>query len=337
MDPPPVTRRTTLHKDWAERAERWAGIRSETLEINGVAVHVLRADGPEEAADGQLPQLLVHGLGGSATNWIEVMRGLAKHGPVVAPDLPGFGRTRPPHPRAARVGANAAFLEALLRTLGWDRAVVHGNSMGGMLAMMLTARAPERVAGLVLTAPALPAPRSRMREIDRKTLLRFVPFAIPRFGRVVLRQMWNRMTPEQQWNDTVDFVYGDPSHLTPELREVGLANLVYGRQTDWRLPSFVAAAESLVAEIVRARRLISAIDGADVPTMVVWGEQDQLVGRPVIEHLVERRPEWHLHEFPGIGHVPQVEDPSEYVAVTMSFLAEEAEHLAGDVGAQPAA
>jgi pimeloyl-ACP methyl ester carboxylesterase len=316
-----------VHQDWGERAERWAGIRSETLEINGVAVHVLRADGPAGAGPQALPQLLVHGLGGSATNWIEAMSGLAQHGPVVAPDLPGFGRTRPPHPRAARVGANAAFLEALLRTLGWDRAVVHGNSMGGMLATMLTARAPDRVAGLVLTAPALPGPRSRMNEIDRKTLLRFVPFAIPRFGRVVLRQMWNRMTPEQQWNDTVDFVYGDPSHLTPELREVGLANLVYGRQTDWRLPSFVSAAESLVVELVGGRRLIRAIDAADVPTLIVWGEQDQLVGRAVIEHLVERRPDWHLHEFPDIGHVPQVEDPTEYVRVVTGFLEEEAEQL----------
>jgi pimeloyl-ACP methyl ester carboxylesterase len=308
-----------VHQDWGERAERWQGIRSETLEINGVAVHVLRAEGPDEG----IPQLLVHGLGGSSTNWIEVMHGLAAQGPVIAPDLPGFGRTRPPRVRAARVGANAAFLEALLRHLGWDRAVVHGNSMGGMLATMLTARAPDRVAGLVLTAPALPGPRARLHEIDRKTLLRFVPFAIPRFGRVVLRQMWNRMTPEQQWNDTVDFVYGDPSHLTPELREVGLANLVYGRQTDWRLPSFVAAAESLVAALVRSRSLLRAIDEADVPTMVVWGEQDQLVGRPVIEHLVERRPDWHLHEFPDIGHVPQVEAPGEYVEVTRAFLTEE--------------
>jgi pimeloyl-ACP methyl ester carboxylesterase len=315
-----------VHEDWGDVTGRWAGVRSETLEIRGVAVHVLRADGPDDGGDG-LPQLLVHGLGGSATNWIEVMPALAKLGPVVAPDLPGFGRTRPPHPRAARVTANAGFLRALLRTLEWDRAVVHGNSMGGMLAMMLTARAPEKVAGLVLTAPALPAPRSRMREIDRKTLLRFAPFAVPRLGRVVLRQLWNRMTPEQQWNDTVDFVYGDPAHLTPELREVGLANLRYGRETDWRLPSFVSAAESLVVELVTGRRLIRAIDEADVPGLVVWGEQDQLVGRAVIEHLVERRPEWHLHEFPHVGHVPQVEAPAEYVEITERFLAEEALHL----------
>jgi pimeloyl-ACP methyl ester carboxylesterase len=315
-----------VHQDWGEVADRWAGIRSETLEIRGVAVHVLRADGPEPA-DGGLPQLLVHGLGGSSTNWIEVMNGLAETGPVIAPDLPGFGRTRPPHPRAARVTTNAGFLRALLGTLGWEQAVVHGNSMGGMLATMLTERAPERVAGLVLTAPALPGPRSRLHEIDRKTLARFAPFAVPRLGRVVLRQLWNRMTPEQQWNDTVDFVYGDPAHLTPELREVGLANLVYGRQTDWRLPSFVSAAESLVVELVRSRKLLQAIDGADVPTLVVWGEQDQLVGRPVIEHLVERRPEWHLHEFPHVGHVPQVEAPAEYVEVTNRFLATELDHL----------
>jgi pimeloyl-ACP methyl ester carboxylesterase len=192
-----------------------------------------------------------------------------------------------------------------------------------MLATMLTARAPDRVAALVLTAPALPGPRGRVHEIPRSTLLRFLPFAVPRVGRLVLRRMWSRLTPEQQWADTVEFVYGQPEHISPELREVGLSNVVYGRQAEWRLPSFVAAAESLVGALVGARGLLRAVDDADVPTMVVWGAEDQLVGRPVIEHLVERRPDWHLHEFPGIGHVPQVEAPEAYVEVTTRFLDEE--------------
>jgi hypothetical protein len=68
--------------DWSERCSRWAGIRSEQLDVQGQQAHVLRADGP---TDDGLPQLLIHGLGGAAVNWIEVMGEIAPHGPVVAP------------------------------------------------------------------------------------------------------------------------------------------------------------------------------------------------------------------------------------------------------------
>lgn len=303
--------------DWAGRAERWAGVRSETIELAGTAVHVLRADGP---ADG-VPQLLVHGLGGSATNWIEVIPGLAAHGPVLAPDLPGFGRTEPPSPRASRVPANVAFLRALLRRLGWDRAVVHGNSMGGMLAVLLADRDPEHVERLVLAAPALPASRRRMHELDPVTAVRFAPFVVPGMGRLALRAMQARISPEREWEQNARFLHGDASRISPELQAVGLENLVAGRDAAWRLPGLVGAAESLLAALVRGRGLVRAVDTIEAPVMVVWGDADRLVGQAVIDHLAERRPDWRLRSLPAIGHVPMVEAPDDYLDAVADFYA----------------
>lgn len=311
------------HDDWGVRADRWAGIRSETLRVRGTDVHVLRRDAEPGVPADAPTQLLVHGLGGSATNWIEVMGRLAAHGPVIAPDLPGFGRTAPPGPRAARPTSNARFLRGFVDDVGLGRVVLHGNSMGGMIGVLLAELAPEHVARLVLVDPALPGPVRSASAIAPKTLARFAPFVVPPLGRAVLRRAWATMTPEALWQENVDFVHGDPTRISPEVNRVGIDNLAWGREQPWRLDGFVTAATSVVAAMtVRRGPLGRAVDAVDAPTLLLWGDADQLVGRHVIDHLVERRPDWDAHVFEAVGHVPQLEAPDDYLEVVAEWLAD---------------
>src|SRR2546430_1919938 len=113
-------------------------------------------DGPVHYADfgGTGPTLvLVHGLGGSHVNWLAVAPALARGARVLALDLAGFGRT-PLGERSADVHANRVLLDRFLDAVAAAPAILIGNSMGGLLAMLEAARAPERVAGLVLVAAA---------------------------------------------------------------------------------------------------------------------------------------------------------------------------------------
>lgn len=304
-----------MHEDWGVRSERWAGVRSEWVDVVGTRVHVLRADATHDAPADALPQLLLHGLGGAATNWIEVVRGLAAHGPVIAPDLPGFGRTEPPHARAARLPSASRFLRAFTRELGIERAVVHGNSMGGLLALRLADLDPERVAALVLVDPALPAPLRSLPRLRPATLGRFAPFAVPAVGKAMLGRAWRRLDAERLWADNLAFIHGDGSRLSPEMSRVGTENLEFGRQQPWRLDAFTVAATSVVRAItVGGSQLRRAVDGVSVTTLLLWGDADRLVGRPVIDALVARRPDWSLHVFETVGHAPQVEVPDDYLA-----------------------
>ncbi len=299
----------SFHEDWGERSERWRGVRSQELDVLGTSVHVLRADGP---ADGT-PHLLVHGLGGAATNWLEVLPALARLGPVVAPDLPGFGRTRPPVPRGSRVGANARFLRTLLDHLGWDRAVLHGNSMGGMLGVMLADLEPERIERLVLASPALPSPPTALHRTSPQTLARFAPFALPGLGRVVLSQLWSRSTVEDLWQENLQYLHGDPSRVRPELAEVGKDNIARGQREPWRVEAMAAAAESLVGRLMASGGLWRTVEQVDAPTLLLWGDADRLIGRPVIDEVRRRRPDWDHEVFEGAGHCPQIEIPERYV------------------------
>src|SRR5438876_7924663 len=102
---------------------------SRTLDVDGGPVHLADFGGTGPT------MILVHGLGGSHANWLAVGPGLAAHARVLAPDLPGFGRT-PLAGRSARVRANVELLDRLLDAVAEDPAVLVGNSMGGLIAMM---------------------------------------------------------------------------------------------------------------------------------------------------------------------------------------------------------
>lgn len=64
-----------------------------------------------------------------------------------------------------------------------------------------------------------------------------------------------------------------------------------------------------------------AIDQIDAPVLVLWGNEDPLVERPMIEQLLARRPDWNLHVFDGAGHAAPVERPDEYVGAFARWLA----------------
>lgn len=304
-----------MSEDWGDRCERWRGVRSELIDVRGTQVHTLRAgddnDGP--------PIVLVHGLGGAAINWLEVIPGLAEHRPVLAMDLPGFGRTEPPRVEAVRVGANARFLHALLDTIGWDEVEVHGNSMGGHISVLFAARAGDRVHRLVLVSPALTAARRDITQLERLTFAQFAPFLVPGLGGMLLNRMYTRMTPQQLYDQTAGYLHADPARVSPELAAVSLENVEFGRETTWRLPAFALATNSVVREVTTRRRAERAVADVTAPALVVWGDRDRVIGRPVIDRVAALRPDWTIEVLDGVGHVAMIEAPQRYLDVVAAW------------------
>jgi pimeloyl-ACP methyl ester carboxylesterase len=103
------------------------------------------------ARDAQ-PLLFIHGWGVSSAAFSEFFDRLAEHYRVIAPDLPGFGRSQASGAPVSYSGF-ADVLAGLLDDLEIERAHVAGISMGGGIALTLAAHYPERVRALVLMAP----------------------------------------------------------------------------------------------------------------------------------------------------------------------------------------
>jgi pimeloyl-ACP methyl ester carboxylesterase len=310
--------------DWGARSPRWAGIRSQTVEVCGSSVHFLTADA---ARPGAPAHLLIHGMTGSATNWLDTIRPLTAHGRVVAPDLPGTlaGHTASPHRRAARAEINARFLRAFTATLGLRDFVVHGWSMGGLVALLFADLAPERVGGLVLVAPTLPGPLSAAQALGWQTLGRLTVSAGPPVLRGLLRLTGRRLlelqtrryaTPEAMSAYVLAHLGVGPSRLSRDITALWAEELDVMRAQPDRLPDAVTAFASAVSALyVKRRPVREAIDRVAVPTLLLWGDQDPLIGRPVIDNLIARRPDWDLRTFESVGHLLPLEVASAYADV----------------------
>lgn len=146
--------------------------------------------------------VLVHGLGVSADYWWRNGPAIAAAGyRVLAPDLPGFGRTEGPD-EGPTVLQQTQSLLAWADSLQLEPAVYAGHSLSCQVAIEVAALHPERVAGLVLAAPTGdPAPRRLTRQawgllldIPREPLplAVFVAQAYLRAGPLKVWQTWKR-------------------------------------------------------------------------------------------------------------------------------------------------
>lgn len=105
------------------------------------------------------PLLLVHGYGGAAWNFAELVPLLAGRR-LIVPDLPGHGGSSP-LPSAPTLSAFADALAPLLES----PTDVLGHSLGGVVALRLATRQPELVRRLLLAAPAGISSSTRLGEI----------------------------------------------------------------------------------------------------------------------------------------------------------------------------
>lgn len=114
--------------------------------------------------------VLLHGGYGSWAHWIRVIPELAKHGRVVAPDMPGFGLSEtPPEPHSAE-GVADLLVGAIQSILGDEPLVLSGFSFGGAIAGHVARRLQGQIQHLLLIGPGgLGAPRGTMADLVRRT------------------------------------------------------------------------------------------------------------------------------------------------------------------------
>ena len=215
--------------------------------------------------------------------------------------------------------------------------VLHGNSMGGMLAVLLASKRPDLVERMVLVDPALPSPRTALLQLSSRTLLMFAPFVVPRLGRPVVSKVHASYTADQLFEANQALIHTSPERISPALRDVARDNIEYAQQTPWRLTSLADAGESVISAILGRRWLWKAVDEVQCPTLVVWGDDDELVGGRAIDAALARQPDWDLTVLRNVGHCPMMEAPDEYLGAIDSWYAAVASpSRLGDAGPEPA-
>lgn len=101
------------------------------------------------------PIVLIHGLASNMGFWRYAIPQLEQKGfRVVAIDLPGYGKSAKPYGAPYALSFYAQTVNELLKHLGIEKAIWAGHSMGGQISIVAALNFPERIDKLVLIAPA---------------------------------------------------------------------------------------------------------------------------------------------------------------------------------------
>jgi pimeloyl-ACP methyl ester carboxylesterase len=261
--------------------------------------------------------VLVHGLGGSHLNWDMLAPELTPHARVLALDLPGFGMS-PPTRRPATVRRNVAVLARFVREVAGSPVVLVGNSMGGLVSVLLSSREPHLVRGLVLLDPALPAHSRVLRSPAAAAAL--LLHALPGVGERLRRNRRLRIGARATVRETLRLCGVDEAALPEGLVERYVA-LVEGQSDIAGIDrAFLSASRSLAWTLVRARRYRAAMSSIAVPVLLVHGDQDRLVPVTAARTTSRDHPTWHYAELPGVGHLPQLQVPHELAGMLLGWL-----------------
>jgi pimeloyl-ACP methyl ester carboxylesterase len=288
--------------DLPDRPDRFP--RAELAEAAGVRTRYLDAGPPDAPV-----VVALHGLGATNASMLPTVWDLATDYRVLAPDLPGHGASSAP-----KVAYDAAFfarwLTALLDEAGVDRAVVIGNSLGGRISLEIALRAPDRVRGLVLLAPAVAFRRLRQ-------LVPAVRLLRPELARLPLP-----MTAAMA-DAGLRTMFAHPERLSHAASRAASEEFVrVFRRRDHRVAFFSALRQIYLDDPFGADGFWRRLPSLEAPSLFVWGRRDRLVPAAFARHVATALPAARTVVLEDCGHVPQFEMAEETAKLIRTFLGE---------------
>ena len=271
------------------------------------------------------PIVLIHGLGGSTTNYDAIAPGLKSHGRVLAIDLPGFGLS-PPR-RDFRLETHRFAVENYLELLDGP-AVLLGNSTGGLLAEMVASHRPDLVARLILIAPATP-PVFPDRRMDWPTVIRLALQATPFVGEAIGRHFVKKYSAEQLVQISLEMVTHKRSRVPLAVIEASIDMTRIRMQLPWTAKAATKTATAVALSYARRADYVRMIREITAPTLAVQGIEDHIVSPSAVEWICSLRPDWQLVQMTDTGHTPQLDAPLRLLEVVEPWLAETAETAQG--------
>lgn len=254
--------------------------RRESVTIHGMALEVLRHGAGE-------PVVFLHGFQPAepGDRWIEL---LGRRAEVIAPSMPGFGKSERPKD-FERCYDVLNTLGAFLETLGDRRVTLIGSSFGGWMAAELAVRSCDRIARLVL-ADALGIKVSDRTTPDILDVFNTLPAAVK----------------AATWHDEAK---------APDLDAMTDEQLIM-RHRNW---------ESLALygwnPYMHNPRLAYWLPRISVPTLVLWGASDRIVTPDYGRAYAARIPGAAFATIAEAGHHPEIEQPDSVADHLLGFLA----------------
>jgi len=261
--------------------------------------------------------ILLHGKNFSSAYWKQTAEALLEAGyRVVMPDQIGFGKSSKPQWFQYSFQQLATNTKILLDTLGIEKVVVLGHSMGGMVAVRFTLMFPETVSKLVLENPIgledykMKVPYQTVDELYQKELKQTTA-SIKKYQ--LTSYYDNKWKPEyDQW-----------------------LNLTAGGTQNKDFP-LIAWNNALTTDMIITQPVVYELPNIKVPTLLIIGQRDRTaLGKDLVSPEVKETmgyypelgiqtkakiPDSELIEIEGIGHLPHIESFDRFIKPLLAFL-----------------
>lgn len=232
---------------------------------------------------GAEPLLLIHGFGGNKDNFTRLAEKLSGYH-LIIPDLLGFGESSKPTTTDYRADAQAKRLHELMQAKGVASNLhVGGNSMGGAISVAYASLYPKEVQSLWLVDSAgfwsAGMPESlKNATLDNNPLL---------------------VDSKEDFYNLYDFVMYKPPYIPKTVKAVFAQERIANKELHANI------LEQIVEDSVETRAKVIATN--KIPTLVVWGEKDQVIKPETVKVIKSIIPQSQVIIMPSVGHVPMVE------------------------------
>lgn len=276
-------------------------VQEQRINLNGLSIRYFQS-----GSEG-LPLVLFHGTGESALDWSWVLPKLGENYRVYAPDFPGAGESAKPI-RDYTVDFFTQFAADFLNAIGIDRAIIAGNSLGGLVALKIALSRPEQTAGLVM--------------IDSTGLGEAVsPFlsslTIPALGELAVAGCTTPIGAVMRSRSRAALQFAHPENIPKEW----YAEQEHLSQTFGFLQATLSSLRSQLNPIGQRTVMVDALPKLQMPTLLMWGENDLIFPKSQAEAAVQHLQQGYLKVIPDCGHIPHLEKPDRFVTALNEFLA----------------
>lgn len=251
------------------------------------------------------PIILIHGFGATKYTWHRLAPELAKTHEVYLVDLKGFGDSPKPDDGAYSIYDQAHLLLDLIESERLEQITIIGHSFGGGVALVTT----------LFLNDFMPGVQEKLVLLDSIAYQQEMPFFIEFLATPVLGALTARLAPARlQVSNVLKKSYYNDERITEATIDAYTAPLQQAGSIDAMLSTSVSILPSDLEKLTRRYPSI------DVPTMIIWGQYDEIVPTSVGRQLHAAIEQSTFHLIEDCGHMPHEECPEQTIRLVVDFL-----------------
>ena len=254
--------------------------------------------------------VMVHGFNGSLFNYEPLIPHLNDRYRILSLDLPAHGLTGAVKSDFYSHEGFEDVIKEVVKIQGIDEFYLIGHSMGGMVAWRYTLNNMKQIKGLIIIGSPFIGSEKEYNDFQS---VNAPPAAFKLLDTTLFREMLGYVTPRLLVKEGISQTVYDQSIVTDDLVDQ-FHDIILMEGTREAIGELVINHEdNFMADPDILRKI-------NIPTLILHGEEDNLVDIRFVSHFVEQIPDVKLISYPKVGHMPPMEIPMQLSKDIRNFV-----------------